>query len=263
MHKYWAIFKTQLLNRLAYPADLLGHGLSIIIYLWVFIFLWRTTYRVMGASGGSISGLTIDQTIWYLMLAETLMLSKPRLYRVISTAVKDGSVAYMLNKPYNFLLYHFSTGLGDTLTNMIFNLLAGGALVWLMQSPPPDAWGWPLVLLTMILAWTIDFCFAALIGLAAFVVEEVAAFDWIYQKLLFILGGMLIPLDFFPGWLRSISQASPFAYTIYGPARLFVDPSLERFMSLLIGQLLWVAFLGITVTALYRRGMRWLAINGG
>jgi ABC-2 type transport system permease protein len=115
----------------------------------------------------------------------------------------------------------------------------------------------------MILAWTIDFCFAALIGLAAFVVEEVAAFNWIYQKLLFILGGMLIPLDFFPGWLRSISQASPFAYTIYGPARLFVDPSLERFMSLLIGQLLWVAFLGITVTALYRRGMRWLAINGG
>ena len=263
MSKYWAIFKTQLLNRLAYPADLLGHGLTIVIYLWVFIFLWRTTYRAMGASEGSIAGLTLNQTIWYLMLAETLMLSKPRLSRLISASVKDGSVAYMLNKPYNFLLYHFSMGLGDSLTNMIFNLLAGGALVWLMQSPPPPVWGWPLVLLTMILAWMIDFCFAAIIGLAAFVAEEVSAFDWIYQKLLFILGGMLIPLDFFPGWLRSISQASPFAYMIYGPARLFVDPSLERFRTVLIGQIIWLSALGAIVTVLYRRGMRWLAINGG
>jgi ABC-2 type transport system permease protein len=191
------------------------------------------------------------------------MLSKPRLSRLISAEVKDGSVAYMLNKPYNFIVYHFSVGLGDSLTNMIFNILAGGALVWLMQSPPPQAWGWPLVLLTMILAWLIDFCIAALIGLAAFAVEEVAAFDWIYQKILFILGGMLIPLDFFPGWLRTISQASPFAYMIYGPARLFVEPSPERFFALFLGQIVWLAVLGAIVTVSYRRGMHWLAINGG
>jgi ABC-2 type transport system permease protein len=263
MTKYWAIFKTQLLNRLAYPVDLIGHGLTIIIYLWVFIFLWRTTYRAMGASGGTIAGLTLNQTIWYLMLAETLMLSKPRLSRLISAAVKDGSVAYMLNKPYNFILYHFTVGLGDSLTNMVFNLLAGGTLIWLVQSPPPPAWGWPWVLLTMIMAWMIDFCFAALIGLAAFVAEEVAAFDWIYQKLLFILGGMLIPLDFFPGWLRTISQLSPFAYSIYGPARFFVDPSLERFIALVFGQTVWLVILGGVVVISYRRGMQWLAINGG
>jgi len=263
MSKYWAIFKTQLLNRLAYPADLLGHGLTIIIYLWVFIFLWRTTYRTMGASEDTIAGLTLNQTIWYLMLAETLILSRPRLSRLISRAVKDGSVAYLLNKPYNFLLYHFSVGLGDSLTNMVFNLFAGGALVWLMQSSPPPVWGWPMVLLTMILAWTIDFCFAAIIGLTAFVVEDVNAYDWIYQKFLFILGGMLIPLDFFPGWLRTISQASPFAYMIYGPARLFVEPSLERFGILIIGQILWLGILGVFVNVLYRRGIRWLAINGG
>ena len=263
MSKYWAIFKTQLLNRLSYPADLLGHGISIVIYLWVFIFLWRTTYRAMGVSDGSIAGLTLSQTIWYLMLAETLLLSKPRLARLISAGVKDGSVAYLLNKPYNFLIYHFSVGLSDSLVNMVFNLLAGGTVVWIMETPPPEAWGWPMVLLTMILAWMIDFCFAALIGLAAFIVEDVSAFDWIYQKLLFILGGMLIPLDFFPDWLRYISQVSPFAFTIYGPARLFIEPGLERFGTLLVGQLVWLVVLGTLVTASYRRGMQSLAINGG
>ena len=91
--------------------------------------------------------------------------------------VKDGSVAYILNKPYNFILYHFSVGLGDSIINMVFNLITGGIMVWLLQAQPPDAWGWPLVLLTMIFAWLIDFCFASLIGLAAFLVEDVAAFD--------------------------------------------------------------------------------------
>ena len=263
MRKYLAIFKTQLLTRLSYPADLLGHGMTIIIYLLVFIFLWRTTYRSTGSLEGTIAGLNLGQTIWYLMLAETLMLSKPRLAGIISNAVKDGSIAYILNKPYNFLLYHFSVGLGDSLTNMVFNLFAGGILVWLMQAPPPDAWGWPLVLMTMIFAWLIDFCFASLIGLAAFLLEDVTAFDWIYQKLLFILGGMLIPLDFFPSWLRSVSQASPFAYTIYGPARLFVDPGFGRFIDLLTGQLIWLAVLTAIVTVSYRRGIQWLAINGG
>lgn len=263
MSKYWAIFKTQLLNRLSYPADVFGHGVSILIYLLVFIFLWRATYRAAGVANGRIAGLTVSQTIWYLMLAETLMLSKPRLSRQVSTSVKDGSVAYLLNKPYNFLLYYFSIGFGDSLTNMISNLLVGGALVWLMAGPPPDAWGWPLVLLTMILAWMIDFCFAAIIGLTAFVAEDVSAFEWIYQKLLFILGGMLIPLDFFPPWLKSISQVSPFAYSIYGPARLFIDPSIERFAALLTGQIIWLVILGVIVTAIYRRGIQWLAINGG
>jgi ABC-2 type transport system permease protein len=263
MKKYWAVFKTQLINRLAYPADLAGHSLSIVIYLWVFVFLWRTTYRTVGDASGVIAGLTLRQTIWYLMLTETIILSKPRLSRTISEVVKDGSIAYMLNKPYNFLLYLLSVGLGDGLTNMIFNVLAGGTLVWLTVGPPPEAFGWPLVLLTMILAWMIDFCFNAMIGMAAFVAEEVAAFDWIYQKLLFILGGMLIPLDFFPAWLGTISKASPFAYIVYGPARLFVEPSLERFGALVLGQISWLAVLGSLVAFLYRKGAERLAINGG
>ncbi len=261
MKKYWAIFTTQLTNRLAYAGDLAAQSLSIVIFMWIFMQLWRATYRAMGTD--EISGLTLRQTLWYLMLAETIILSKPRISRTISEAVKDGSIAYMLNKPYNFLLYHMSVGLGDYLTAMIFNLLSGSIIAWLLVGPPPDPRGWPLVLAAMLLGWLIDFCFTALIGLAAFVTEEVSAFEWIYQKMLFILGGMLIPLDFFPQWLRSIAQALPFAYTIYGPARLFVEPDLARFATLLAGQIIWLGAMGLVVTLMFRRSISWLTINGG
>jgi ABC-2 type transport system permease protein len=259
--KYWAIFKTQLINSFAYPGDLLSRSVTIIIFMWVFAQLWRVTYQSVGRE--VISGLTYQETLWYLMLAETIVLSKPRLSTTIAEAVKDGSVAYLLNKPYNFLLYQISIGLGDSVMQMVFNALTGGAIVWLLVGPPPALWGWPLVLVAVIAAWLIDFCIAAIIGLAAFVTEEVSAFEWIYQKIMFILGGLLIPLDFYPDWLRTMALSLPFAYTIYGPARLFVDPSLTRFAMLLVGQVAWLVVLGGLLTFLFRKGVTWLAINGG
>ncbi len=259
--KYWAIFKTQLLNSLAYPGDLASRSLTIVMFMWVFIQLWRATYRATGQE--VIAGLTLRETLWYLMLAETIVLSKPRLSSTIAEAVKDGSVAYLLNKPYNFLLYQLSIGLGDSVMSLVFNALAGGLIVWLMAGPPPDPQGWPLVLIAVTAAWLIDFCIVAMIGLAAFVTEDINAFEWIYQKIVFILGGLLIPLDFFPAWLRTIALSMPFAYTLYGPARLFVEPDLARFVTLLLMQGFWLAVLGLLLTLLYRRGVTWLTINGG
>jgi len=259
--KYWAIFRTQLLNSLAYPVDLLGRSLLIVLFMWIFMNLWRVTYGATGAR--SIAGLTLADTMWYLMMAEAVMLSKHELSETMSEQVKDGSVAYLLNKPYNFILYHFATGLGDSVLAFGGNLIIGSAVVWLMVGPPPGIAGWVFAFLAVVLAWLLDFCFSALIGLSAFVVEETAAFRWIYQKFLLLLGGVLIPLDFFPGWLQTISLNLPFAWIIYGPARLFVDPSLVRLGQVFLQQGIWLAVVGGAVWVFYRRAAVRLAINGG
>jgi ABC-2 type transport system permease protein len=197
------------------------------------------------------------------MLAETIELSRPRFAQAIAQSVKDGSIAYLLCKPYDFLLYQMSVNAGDTVFRMLLTGTFGSALIWYMMGPPPDPSGWLLTLIAIAAGWVINFCLTALIGLAAFVTEEVAPFEWIYQKFIFILGGMMIPIDFYPAWLQTIARATPFAYVMYGPARLFVDPSLERFVTLLIGQLIWIFCLGLIVALTYRRGLRRLAINGG
>jgi len=259
--KYLSILQIQVLNRLAYPVDLALQSLTIVMFMWIFMQLWRTTYNASGQQ--AISGLTLNQTMWYLMIAEAIMLSMPRPSRTISTAVKDGSIAYFLNKPFDFMLYQLAALLGEYLIRILFNLLAGGIIVWLMVGPPPVLSALPLVLVSMVLGWLISFCLSALIGLSAFVVEEVSAFEWVYSKFLLLLGGVLIPLDFLPAWLQKISLALPFAYSIYGPARLFVTPSLERFAMLTLGQLAWLAGCGILLLVFYRRGLARLAINGG
>lgn len=259
--KYIAIFRIQLQNNLVYRGNLLAGIISLLIFLWIFIQLWRVTYEAMGSA--VIAGLSLSQTLWYLMMTESIQISKSRMSRSISEAVKDGSIAYLLNKPYNFLLYQFSIGLADSLVRFGVNLLCGGVMMWLLISPPPDPRGYPLVLICVLLAMGLDFCIQALIGLAAFVSEDVAAYDWIVQKLIFILGGMLIPIDFFPDWLQKITALLPFSYAMYGPARLFVDPSAERFLSVILGQVLWLGILAGFLAIAYQRGMRRLSVNGG
>jgi ABC-2 type transport system permease protein len=259
--KYWAVFATQLQSAAAYPLDLAARSFSIVLFMVVFFGLWRATYAAQGAT--SIAGLTLRDTLWYLMLAETIVLSRPRMAQQIAAQVRDGSIAYLLNKPYSFLIYQAASSLGDSALRMLFNGLAGGAVVWLMVGPPPAIWGLPMVLVAMALGWLIDFCVAALIGLTAFFSEEVSAFEWIYNKLLFLLGGLLIPLDFFPEWLQRLSKALPFAAAIYGPSRLFVSPDIGAFGSLLAAQLAWLAALGLLVALAYRRGTAYLSINGG
>lgn len=260
--KYWAIFRTQLINSAAYPLDLLLRSLMILVFLWVFINLWRITYSSEGAT--VIAGLTLSDTLWYLLLAEAIVLGTPELSGPVSEAVKDGSVAYLLNKPFSFILYQMAVALGDSILSFFTSLLVGGALVWWTMGPPPVVALTPLLVpVAVIVAWLIHFCISALIGLAAFVAEDVSAFRWIYQKLAFILSGLLLPLDFLPDWLHSIALALPFAWMIYGPARLFVDPTWDRFGTLLLGGGAWLLILGSALAFFYGKLVRRLVINGG
>jgi ABC-2 type transport system permease protein len=112
-------------------------------------------------------------------------------------------------------------------------------------------------------AWVLHFCVTVMIGLSAFVAEDVSAFMWIYQKLAFLFGGMLVPLDFYPGWLQAIAKALPFSSITYGPARLFVTPTAELFVSVLTLQLIWIAILALLLIFAYRRGVAYLTVNGG
>jgi ABC-2 type transport system permease protein len=261
MKKYFAIFQAALVNSLAYPTELLARSVMIVMFMWIFFQLWRTTFTAAGAE--TINGLTLRDTLWYLMLAETIEMGRPRLTRAIAEQVKDGSIAYLLNKPYNFILYQLSNGLGESLFRMVANALLGGALVWLLVGPPPPLQNWLVAIVAVAGAWLLHFCVMALIGLAAFVAEEVAPFEWIYQKMTFVLGGIIIPLDFYPGWLQAIARATPFAYMAYGPARLLVAPDAQTFSSIISGQLIWLVILASVLAAAYARGVRQLAVNGG
>ena len=127
MRKYWAIFQVQLLNNVAYIGNFLAGSGMIVLFMFIFAQLWRAAYSATG--NGPIAGLRYEDVLWYLMLAEVIELSKPRLAQGIAQSVRDGSVAYQLTKPYNYILYQCGVGLGDSALKVLINAVVGGGIL--------------------------------------------------------------------------------------------------------------------------------------
>jgi ABC-2 type transport system permease protein len=260
--KYGAITLINLQNQLAYVWDALNRALFIVIIMFIFVHLWTAVYESQGSP--EIAGLTLANTIWYLLIAEMIELGKFRHDAAISEEVKDGSIAYKLIRPYNYLAYHFCNGLGDTLVKMLLIFLLGLPIVVYYAGWAQFNWlHLPLVILVGVLALLLDFCMMSMIGLLAFVVEDTQSFRLIYQKFTFILGGLMIPLDFLPDWLQGIARVLPFNLTTYAPAKLFVAFTWAQFWQVIGLQLLWLALAGGLLYRQYRWATQRLAVNGG
>jgi ABC-2 type transport system permease protein len=121
----------------------------------------------------------------------------------------------------------------------------------------------PFILLSIIAGCFIHFFIYINLALTSFWFEENTAFFWIYSKLVFTLGGMLMPIELFPKWLQSISGYLPFAYVTYVPAKLAVDFSFINFYRQFSIQLLYLMFFFSLAMLMYRKGAKNLNVNGG
>lgn len=260
--KYGAVAALNLQNQLAYIWDALNRAFFIVIIMFIFVQLWTVVYESQDAQ--EIAGLTLANTIWYFLIAEVMEMGRVRHDQNISDEVKDGTIAYTLVRPYNYLAYHFANGLGEVVTKMAAIFLLGLPIVLYYAGAPQIQ---PLhllaTLLVIFLAVVMDFLIFSIIGLMAFITEDVQSFRLIYQKLVFILGGLMIPLDFLPGWLQSIARILPFNLTTYAPAKLFAAFEWAQFQQILLLQIVWIGLIGAILVRQYRWATTRLEVNGG
>ncbi|MBV8085647.1 MAG: ABC-2 family transporter protein [Chloroflexi bacterium] len=260
--KYAAVLSVTAQSALAYPIESFARTGFMALVIFVFAQLWATTFRLSGQS--QVAGFDLPRMVWYLVVTEGIILSCPRTFTLIDQEVKNGDVAYVLNRPYSYALFHCATYMGNGLLILPLNLLVGGALAFAMAGPPslPPA-AWPAVLLCIVLAMSVNFVVELAIGLLAFWFEDTYAFFWIYQKIVFTLGGLFLPLDVFPRGLRQVGSVLPFTSVAYGPARLSAQFTPRLFASTAGMQLGWLAVLGLLAAFVFSRAVRRLSVNGG
>ncbi len=259
--KYLEIARVAAANRLVYLGDALSRPLFFAMILFVFVQLWR---QVFSPDRPVVAGFTVVDTLWYLVMTEAIMLSAPRLEGRVDAEVKGGGLATLMGRPCNYVGYHIAQGLGETAPLLVLNLLAGSLVAWWLIGPLPLVLtAAPIVALVVLLAFVLHLYLSMGIALLAFWVEDAAPFFWIYSKLLFIVGGMMIPLDFFPDWLRSIAEVLPFRAILCGPARLFVHYDGGEAARLLLWQMGWIALFAAVAHGIFRRGVQQVQIHGG
>jgi ABC-2 type transport system permease protein len=258
--KYGALYAVALRQQLRYLKAFLARNVFFVVVLFIFTSLWRVIF----ADKPLVAGLTIVQTLWYLTFTETVELCKARVHTEIQAEVRDGSIAYSLLRPYSYVLAKVARAMGES-TARIAPIMVVGALAALAFTGPLPGYfrALPFGLVLIAGGLLLNTLWLLLFGLLAFWIEEVSPIYWIFQKLVFVIGGMFFPIDFFPGWMQGISRALPFAYSAYWPAMTMVRWSWATFLQGLVGQLGYIALLGLAAAALFRVAARKVQAHGG
>lgn len=257
--KYLAISKSALREQIAYWQEVGARTFFFAIILFTFSGLWE---QVVG--DGALAGFTRPQLVWYLTLTEIITLSSTSLLTDIEADVKSGQIAYLLLRPFNYLLYQAAHYSGEMLVSIGLNALAGGTVAWILVGLPQV--GWQSLVQTgllMVIGAAVRFCLLTSIALCSFFVEESRPFYWIYSKMTFTLGGLFLPIDLYPKFFRQVAGWLPFQSVAYSPARAFITEDRAFFLAAAGRGLMWLVLLAGLLIWQYSQGVKHINVNGG
>lgn len=263
MRKYLFIIKTQIMSNLQYIANILLGFIGYFIMLFILFNLWDYLYS---SPDELINGYNMNQMTWYVIVTEVLWmtLGGRKLCRKISNDVKSGNITYNINKPYNYVLYCLSTHLGDVVIKGIVYTFLGmlTGFIFLGSFPKLNIISIIILLITAILATTISILLITCIGLVSFFIEDSGPLYWVYSKVILVLG-TIFPIEYFPSILQKILQYSPVYVVSYGPAKLFVDFSMDNAIKVIVAQLVYIIISYSLCNLIYRKGVKRINVNGG
>ncbi len=259
--KYWEVWKITWSNSIAYKFDFIAHALFIAMVVFSFIFLWKAVY---GETTTLIQGYTITMMVWYLVLAESIVTGPGHFIEEIGDEIQSGNIAQHLNKPYNYIAFKYISTLSKTIIRGMVTFAIAGAVAFVFLGGLQLSWSaLPLIVLLIFLALALHLIIMAIVGILAFWIEDSFSLYFVYHKFVFVLGGMFVPLEIYPGWLEMISKNLPFSYIAYYPAKMFVQFSSSAFWSILGHQIAWIGIMMGALILLYQLCIRKISINGG
>jgi ABC-2 type transport system permease protein len=260
--KYVVAFRTSAQSQLAYPGELWLRTIFLVLIMFIFSSLWHTTYGELGRS--TVGGFSLTQMLWYLAITESLMLSRPRGTIRIDEEIRTGDFAYSLVRPYNFVLFRFAQAMGDRVVKLAVNVVVAVPLALLFTGGfGLDAKALLPGVIVIAGALTLDFLMLLILQLLALWVEDTSSFQFIYDRLLMILGGMLLPISLFPDRLEAVARALPFSSVINGPAQTLVSFDAGDLAMLLARQGVAVVVMSAIAVSIFRVGVRQVHSNGG
>jgi ABC-2 type transport system permease protein len=258
MNVYRAAFASGARRSLNQPGEMLVRTLFYVFILVVFAALWDAA---VDANGGPIAGYGYAALIWYVIGAEgTVVSTRPRLIEDIGYDITDGSVAVDMLRPISVVNFRTAVEYGEALAHLLLIAVVGVVAGLLLVGPPPNPAAALLAVPAVLLGVATIVSSQHAFGAIAFWLEDAKSSWFLYQKLIFLLGGMLLPLELLPDWFEAIARFSPFIAMAYIPARLLsghFEPEL------LLVQAWWLAAFGMIAAGAFRAGEKRLQGAGG
>lgn len=260
---YGYIYRMRILKILAYRFDVYGNILLQCIVMFAAACFWKALYQ----SSPAIRGTSIETMLTYTVLSSMMsVLFMTNVEQRVLQSVQRGTVATDMLKPVSLFGLYFFEDLG-AVTSLIFqNLLPIFAIGSICISLPKPAGTRELFLffVSLLMSFMINWLFAACFSMWAFTAINMDPMLQVKKHLLRLLSGSIIPLWFFPDWLRGILNLLPFVYIYQLPLDIYIGKYEKDMLWLrLLTQGGWVLLLFLLFSSLQRKILKRVMVQGG
>lgn len=254
----WAYVRLGWRRALAERAALAGRLLLYVLILVIFRQIWMAT----PLDELTTQTLSAADLLWYVAITEWIVFAAGNPYRSVEEQILSGDIESALVRPVPFAVATLAEWAGGA----AFNLLAIGACglataAMLTGTVPLAAATLPPLLLSAGIACAIALLFQLQVGYAAAWIGSAAPVFWIWQKLLFVFGGLLLPLTLYPEPLRDAAAAGPFAAMLFAPASLVLGEPHTAAQTIGV-QFAWLILLALATLLLDRAAATRVAGGG-
>jgi ABC-type uncharacterized transport system permease subunit len=154
---------------------------------------------------------------------------------------------------------------GSSFATMLFALCALPlvALAGTLGAPASGS-AFLLYLLSFVGGYVITALLTLIVGMVAFWTMEISGLTMLYYLVNQFFAGALVPITLFPGALRVLANLLPFQATTYAPVSIYVGRLTGADAWRAIGvQVVWVVLLTLCATAMWRRALHRVVVQGG
>ncbi|PZO95933.1 ABC transporter permease [Streptococcus halichoeri] len=253
---------------ITYRVNFFLYRLGDVMGAFVAFYLWKAVFD--SAKQPLINGFTLsDMTFYIIMSFVTTLLTKSDSSFMIGEEVKDGSIIMRLLRPVHFAASYLFMEIGFRWIVLIsvglpFLLVISGVRV--MAGLP----FWQvlasifLYLLSLLLAFLINFYFNICFGFTAFVFKNLWGSNLLKNALVSFMSGSLIPLAFFPKVVANVLSFLPFSSLVYTPVMIVIGKYNLRQIGLALGlQLFWLLVMVVLSQLIWKKVQYQLTIQGG
>lgn len=245
---------------LAQKATLAARAAMHLVVVMIFWHIWlATSLREMAALDVDPVALT-----WYLAVTEWIIFAAGVPYREVEHDVTSGMIEVGMGRPQSYALITLASWVGAS----ALRLLALGAFVLLAvwqltgEGPPFGGAALALPIIAFIAVLLLLLC-QLQIGYIAIWMGTAAPIFWLFQKFLFVLGGLILPITLYPTPFAGIASASPFAAMLAAPGAFALGVTTFDVLIILSSQFFWMAILVISTFFVDRMASNKLQRQGG
>lgn len=260
---YQYVYQTRIQKSLAYRFDVYGNIVMQCIIMFAAAFFWKALY----GKSGTVFGVTVNTMLAYTVISSMMsVLFITGVEQRVIHSVQKGTVATDMLKPISLFRLYFFEDLGAVTALIFQNMIPIFAIgsICIALPRPAGVGGFLLFLLSVLMAFFINWFLAACFSMWAFTAINMDPMIQVKKHLLRLLSGSIIPMWFFPKWLSGILNLLPFVYIYQLPLDIYVGKCTKETILQRLGiQAIWVVVLFVLFVLLQKRVLKKVMVQGG